>query len=139
MGKPQDVYNNPVNLFVAKFLGTPAINVFDGYVKDKKVYIGDDYVADRNIEDQEVYVAIRPEGFIPKENGRFKCQYDRREIMGRDTSVVSHNDKCISDEDIRSIIDADIEVKPVDGIISFDLKQNKVYVFSKEDEKAINE
>ena len=28
IGKPQEVYDNPVNLFVAKFLGTPPINVF---------------------------------------------------------------------------------------------------------------
>ena len=28
--KPQDVYDSPVNLFVAKFLGTPPINVFEG-------------------------------------------------------------------------------------------------------------
>ena len=33
IGKPQDVYDNPVNLFVAKFLGTPPINVFTGHVK----------------------------------------------------------------------------------------------------------
>ena len=30
IGKPQEVYDNPVNLFVAKFLGTPPIHVFDG-------------------------------------------------------------------------------------------------------------
>ena len=34
IGKPQAVYDSPVNLFVAKFLGTPPINVFDGEVKD---------------------------------------------------------------------------------------------------------
>ncbi len=33
IGKPQEVYDNPVNLFVAKFLGTPPINVFDGRVR----------------------------------------------------------------------------------------------------------
>ena len=30
IGKPQEVYDNPVNLFVARFLGTPPINVFEG-------------------------------------------------------------------------------------------------------------
>ena len=29
-GKPQEVYDDPTNLFVAKFLGTPPINVFNG-------------------------------------------------------------------------------------------------------------
>ena len=40
VGKPQDVYDDPTNLFVAKFLGTPPINVFEGYVKGEKLYIG---------------------------------------------------------------------------------------------------
>ena len=40
IGKPQEVYDDPVNLFVAKFLGTPPINVLEGEVKDGKVYIG---------------------------------------------------------------------------------------------------
>ena len=34
IGKPQDVYDDPVNLFVAKFLGTPPINVFKGKIKN---------------------------------------------------------------------------------------------------------
>lgn len=38
--KPQNVYDNPANLFVAKFLGTPQINVFDGVLHGKKVCIG---------------------------------------------------------------------------------------------------
>lgn len=39
IGKPQDVYDEPINLFVAKFLGSPAINVFDGRIKNDKLYI----------------------------------------------------------------------------------------------------
>lgn len=33
VGKPQDVYDDPVNLFVANFLGTPPINIFKGEIK----------------------------------------------------------------------------------------------------------
>ena len=40
IGKPQEVYDNPVNLFVAKFLGTPPINVFEGRIQDGQLYIG---------------------------------------------------------------------------------------------------
>ena len=42
IGKPQDVYDDPINLFVAKFLGTPPINVFDGEVRGGKLYVGND-------------------------------------------------------------------------------------------------
>ncbi len=41
IGKPQDVYDEPINLFVAKFLGSPAINVFDGRIVNNKVYVND--------------------------------------------------------------------------------------------------
>lgn len=40
VGKPQEIYDDPTNLFVAKFLGTPPINVFRGYVKDGKLCFG---------------------------------------------------------------------------------------------------
>ena len=33
-GRPQEVYDSPQNLFVAKFLGTPPINVFEAQVRD---------------------------------------------------------------------------------------------------------
>ena len=33
MGRPQDVYNSPANLFVAQFLGTPPVNVFKGHAR----------------------------------------------------------------------------------------------------------
>ena len=139
MGKPQEVYNDPVNLFVAQFLGNPAINVFDGYVKDHKVYIGEDCVGERNVEDQEVSIGIRPEAFIPDENGPFRCIFDRVETTGRDTSIVCHNEKCISDEDIRAIVSADEKLNNENGIIRFSLKPNKVHVFSRKDEMVIHE
>lgn len=44
IGKPQDVYDNPVNLFVARFLGTPPINVLEGQIKKEELYIGENAV-----------------------------------------------------------------------------------------------
>ena len=40
IGRPQDVYDSPVNLFVAKFLGTPPINVFEGEVRGGLLRLG---------------------------------------------------------------------------------------------------
>ena len=39
IGEPQYVYDEPANLFVAKFLGSPAINTFEGEIKDGKLYV----------------------------------------------------------------------------------------------------
>ena len=137
MGKPQEVYDDPVNLFVAKFLGNPAINVFEGSIRDHKLYIGEDCIGERDAKDQEVYVGIRPEAFIPDETGPFRCVFDRVETTGRDTSIVCHNGFCISDPDVRAIVDADEKLNNDSGVIRFNLKQHKVHVFSKEDEGVI--
>jgi multiple sugar transport system ATP-binding protein len=39
IGEPQYVYDEPANLFVAKFLGNPAINTFEGEIKGGKLYV----------------------------------------------------------------------------------------------------
>ena len=39
IGEPQHVYDEPENLFVAQFLGSPAINIFDGEIKKGVLYV----------------------------------------------------------------------------------------------------
>ena len=137
IGKPQDVYDNPVNLFVAKFLGTPPINVFNGAVKDGKLYIGDAAVLETpGVADQEVTVGIRPEGFELEADGALECQLSNVEVMGRDVSVVTtHPASC--NLTIRSIIDADCKVDVTATSVRYNLKPHKVFIFNKETEERI--
>ena len=123
-GKPQEVYDDPDNLFVAKFLGTPPINIFDGRVEGGKLYIGQDAVLQTDAPDGPVTVGIRPEGFEPG-GDRFGCTVGRIEVMGRDTSVVCDH-PAFTGENFRIIIDSD-EIPAVNG--RFGLKPAKVYLF----------
>ena len=132
IGKPQAVYDSPVNLFVAKFLGTPPINVFDGEVKDGQLYIGEEAVlAVPGVANQSVTAAIRPEGFTLSETGTLSCDLSRVEVMGRDISVVSTHSKS-QNVTIRSIISAENAVNTTSQKVRFDLKPNKVFLFQKE-------
>ena len=132
IGKPQAVYDSPVNLFVAKFLGTPPINVFDGEVKDGHLYIGEEAVlAVSGVANQSVTAAIRPEGFTLSETGALSCDLSRVEVMGRDISVVSTHPKS-QNVTIRSIISAENAVNTASQKVRFDLKPNKVFLFQKE-------
>ena len=132
IGKPQAVYDFPVNLFVAKFLGTPPINVFDGEVKGGQLYIGGEAVLTvPGVADQSVTAAIRPEGFILSETGALSCDLSRVEVMGRDVSVVSTHPKS-RNVTIRSIISAENAVNTASQKVRFDLKPNKVFLFHKE-------
>ena len=137
IGKPQDVYDDPTNLFVAKFLGTPPINVLTGKVLGGKVYIGEDMVLEvQGVADQEVYIGIRPEGFELDDNGPLHCQISNVEVMGRDVSVVSTNSASLNPQ-IRSIIDADNKVDLSKQTVSYRVKPHKFFLFNKETEERI--
>lgn len=151
-GVPQDVYDDPDNLFVAKFLGTPPINVFDGKVVDEVLYIGRDSVMDvPGVGNKDVFVGVRPEGFIPLDQGNnekhvFTCALEKKEVMGRDVSVVCSHPS-YTGERFRAIVDADI-LKENSHVstdsnnvnkpsISFALKPGKTLMFDKATEERI--
>ena len=137
IGKPQEVYDDPTNLFVAKFLGTPPINVFEGRVAGGKLYLGEDAVLDvPGVDDQEVFVGIRPEGFIIDDNGAFAANVSNIEVMGRDVSVVSTHVASVNPV-VRSIVDADTVADGEVKTVRFSLKPHKVFLFNKETEQRI--
>lgn len=134
IGKPQEVYDKPANLFVAKFLGTPPINVFDGKVEKGRLYIGDNDVLEATgIKDGPVTVGVRPEGFIPDENGPLKCEMINVEVMGRDTSVVFKHSAGTS-VSMRAIVSAENKFDRESGKVSFSLKPAKTHIFDKDTE-----
>ncbi len=136
-GKPQQIYDDPCNLFVAKFLGTPPINVFAGAVKGEKLYIGEECVLSvPGVSDREVFVGIRPEGFVPDENGGLSCDISGVDVMGRDVSIVSKNPAMLT-ASVRSIVDADFRVSAEQKQIRYTLKAHKVFLFDKETEERI--
>ena len=138
IGQPQEVYDDPTNLFVAKFLGTPPINVFDGRVEGGKLYLGDAAVLDTpGVADQAVYVGIRPEGFVLDENGPLTCELSSVEVMGRDVSIVSGHASSLNPF-IRSIINADNKVAVGTATVNYSLKAHKVFIFDKETEERIH-
>ncbi len=132
VGKPQEVYDDPIDLFVATFLGTPPIHVFDAEIQNGELYIGGKAVMDaKGVKDGPITAAIRPEGFELEENGPFEAELDRVEVMGRDVSVVCHHDACQADT-IRAIIPSDTQVDTNRQTVRFALKPHKVFLFHKE-------
>lgn len=137
IGRPQEVYDDPANLFVAKFLGTPPINVFQGKVSHSRIYIGDEAIMEiEGVDDQDLTVAVRPEGFVVQDNGPLTCRLDRLEVMGRDLSVISENPACEAAK-VRSIIPAETVVDTRQQEVHFTIKPNKIFLFNKESGKRL--
>lgn len=131
-GKPQAVYDDPANLFTAKFLGSPQINVFDGEVRDGRLLLGGDAVLDvPGVSHRSVYAGIRPEGFIPDPKGPLACGLRGVEVMGRDISVLASHSAAAAPT-VRAIIGA----KHMAGIqgtyVRFALQPRKVFLFDRD-------
>lgn len=126
---PEEVYNNPANIFVAKFIGTPPMNILKGQVIDQQVYIEKNCISENennipNLNNKDlVYVGIRPEHiFVHTENapGRIQGEVTRIENYG--------NQKCISvsigNEDIKASIKNDQDIKKHQKIyLEIDIKK----------------
>ena len=100
--------------------------------ENEKLYIGDAAVMDApNISNQEVYVGVRPEGFVLDENGPLTLNLSNIEVMGRDVSVVSTHEASQKPQ-IRSIISAESKVDITASAVRFSVKPYKTYIFDKE-------
>ncbi|HOI46768.1 MAG TPA: ABC transporter ATP-binding protein [Bacilli bacterium] len=134
-GQPQHVYDDPDNLFVAKFLGTPPINLFNGSIKDNQLYIGDEAILPFKAKDQDVTIGIRPEGFDVKKDGKLSIEVASIEHLGRDISIIAKHPN-FDGHTLRGIVDADTEV-PNSGVIKVNIRPNKCFVFNKETEERM--
>lgn len=131
IGAPQEVYDSPANLFVAKFLGSPQINTFSAEVRDGKLMIAGQEVlpvGENGVKDGRVIAAIRPEGFRVDENGPMACRLIRVGTMGRDTTVIASSSASL-DENIRAVIDSDDRPDESREEVRFTLRPDKVFLF----------
>ena len=139
MDAPQKVYNDPANLFVAQFLGTPPINVFKGKVENNKIFVGEDLIceAKEDLGVKDVFVAIRPEGFNVAKKGDknvLRAKNDQIQILGRDVSIVATNPNCIKPT-FKVIVAS--EETTTDADLFFKVKPAKLFLFDGETEERI--
>ena len=138
VGRPQDVYDDPCNLFVAKFLGVPPVNVFDGMVRNGRLFIGEnDVLGVSGLKDCDVYVGVRPEGYLVEEDGLLKCGLRSVEVQGRDTSIIATN-AAAEGGSFRAIVIAEYAPDPKADKVNLNIKPNKVYLFDRDTEERIS-
>ena len=69
LGPPQEVYDRPVNVFVAGFIGSPAMNLLRGRADDGRISAGDFAFERGGLADRELIVGVRPESLQPATDG----------------------------------------------------------------------
>jgi len=89
---PRELYRNPANVFVAGFIGSPAMNLFTLPVVDSSVSLGDWPISlPREIAGsaREIVVGVRPEHFEPGDRG-VEMEVDLVEELGADAYLYGH-------------------------------------------------
>lgn len=136
IGKPQDVYDNPVNMFVAKFLGNPPINIIESSLNNGKVTFGTQ-VLDEDIDlvslgAKNVNLGLRPEFFKVDENGKYKANVEFMEYIGRDKSVLLNFPGV--DKKIKAILPSEVNISVGEEIR---LNFSKFFIFDENGERLV--
>ena len=135
--EPQKVYEEPANLFVAKFLGSPAINVFDGEIKGGKLLLNGKVFDEDKVygkKDRKVKIAVRPESFtFVKKRGLIPVTVKQVENIGRDINVVGHVDNQPQNH-MKIIIPSELR-NEVLGKEKLSFNPKRFYVFEETEER----
>jgi multiple sugar transport system ATP-binding protein len=88
LGRPLELYDRPANLFVAQFIGSPAMNVFDGVFRGGAVEaLGNRWPSNtRASENQNIKYGVRPEHIDI--GGEIPAEVVVVEPMGAETELV---------------------------------------------------
>ncbi len=123
VGTPNDIYTNPDNIFVAQFIGTPKMNVFEinpaNVIDKNKLNFLENTISFNsvNFEKKKYFIGIRPEHIFSNKNNEFKInpKIELIENLGNEKIIYM----LIDNKQLCSKISSDVEIKNSFG---FDLK-----------------
>lgn len=138
--KPQNLYLEPANLFVAKFIGSPIINIYDIENEGDVLRTPDftinksDLVGSRikkELSEARYSLGIRPEQFSLNKNGNINVKIDSIEMIGR--YMILHFK--LNNLPSRMVVDSKLPIKLGDTI-SISIDYDSIYLFDQEGKRA---
>jgi multiple sugar transport system ATP-binding protein len=149
VGAPKEVYEKPENVFVAGFIGSPAMNFFKGVLTDGAFKIGQvtievpegkmKVLRDQGYVNKEVILGIRPEDihdepvFIESSQGtEIKATIEVAELMGAESMLYSQ----IEGQEFIARVDSRSDLKP-GQTVELSLDMNKAHFFDVDTEVRI--
>ncbi|MBQ9824459.1 MAG: TOBE domain-containing protein, partial [Solobacterium sp.] len=152
IGTPQEVFNNPVNTFVAGFIGMPQMNMFDGKLIKKNgkyaVQVGEavivpseakqQHLAERNTPEMDILVGARPEHITldQVDGAMITGKVDVSEMMGSSVHLHINADgkDCII---IVPTLDLKDDALSIGSTVKFTFAPNAVHMFDPETGKNL--
>lgn len=150
VGAPKEIYDNPNNLFVAGFIGTPPMNFITGSVNGKQIFTSGNHtikVPDDKFEiikqnamiDKEIVLGIRPEDIHDEEvvmeaypGAVLDIIVDVAELLGSETNIYTS----INGHNVCASINARSGVRIGDKM-KLALDMNKCHFFDPQSEQRL--
>ena len=133
VGTPKDIYSKPNTKFVAEFIGSPQMNLFNCNIENGIAKLGDGQINfDSSINIQDASIGVRPDDIHINQNGKFETKANLVEYLGSDMIIYS----IIGDQDFSCKLSSKIDVKSGDNF-KFDILASSVHIFDNTSGKRI--
>lgn len=147
VGTPAEVYYDPANLFVARFIGSPGMNLMSGRLQDGMVYLpgGNRFEVPQRwvrslseqLSDDEVVLGFRPEAAQVTNDGRLRAEVYASDLHGAFNMLHLALDSEVGEKVVHVRSDRGTRYK-MGEVVPFDLDPNLVRFFDPKTETAVS-
>ena len=134
VGTPKDIYSKPNTKFVAEFIGSPQMNIFNCKIENGIAKIDSNSInLDKSINVENASIGIRPDDIQILDSGTISCKANLVEYLGSDMIIYSS----IGDQEFSCKLSSKIDLKAGDEF-KFDIQPSLVHVFENSSGKRID-
>ena len=134
VGTPKDIYSKPNTKFVAEFIGSPQMNIFNCKIDNGIAKIDNNSInLNKSINIENASIGIRPDDIQISNSGSISCKANLVEYLGSDMIIYSS----IGDQEFSCKLSSKIDVKAGDEF-KFDIQASSVHVFDNSSGKRLD-
>jgi ABC-type sugar transport system ATPase subunit len=134
VGTPKDIYSKPNTKFVAEFIGSPQMNIFNCKINNGIAKI--DYHSfnlNKSLNVEDASIGIRPDDMQISDSGSITCKANLVEYLGSDMIIYSS----IGNQEFSCKLSSKIDVKAGDEF-KFDIDPSLIHVFDNSSGKRLD-
>ena len=125
VGTPKDIYSKPNTKFVAEFIGSPQMNIFNCKINNGIAKIDNhSFNLNKSLNVEDASIGIRPDDMQISDSGSITCKANLVEYLGSDMIIYSS----IGNQEFSCKLSSKIDVKAGDEF-KFDIDPSLIHVF----------
>jgi len=134
VGTPKDIYSKPNTKFVAEFIGSPQMNIFNCKIDNGIAKIDNNSInLNKSINVDDASIGIRPDDIQISDSGSISCKANLVEYLGSDMIIYSN----MGDQEFSCKLSSKIDVKAGDEF-KFDIQPSLIHVFDNSSGKRLD-